>query len=142
MLIQSRDSARRFFTGTWHKYLEKSLLQPLEQRVLEVILEHPEYHGILSDPKAALTEEYLPDGGRGNPFLHMGMHMAIREQVSTDRPAGIAALYQSLLVKHGADRHAVEHLMHECLGEILWTAQRDALPPDQETYLECLRRLL
>lgn len=141
MVIQDRDSARRFFTGTWRKYLEKRVLEPLEQRVLAVILEHPEYHEILSDPKAALTGEYSPEGGRGNPFLHMGMHMAIREQVSTDRPAGIASLYQSLLEKYSSDRHAVEHLMQECLGEALWSAQRNGLAPDEGAYLDCLRGL-
>ena len=141
MFFSDRDSVRRFFIEVWNKYLVKSPLQPLEQRVLDVILEHPDYHDILSGPGSVLAGEYLPEGNRGNPFLHMGMHIAVREQVSTDRPAGISALCQSLLVKSSVDYHALEHLMQECLGQSLWVAQRNGLPPDEETYLDCLREL-
>jgi len=28
----------------------------------------------------------------------------------------------------------------ECLGRMLWEAQRSALPPDGEAYVECVRR--
>jgi len=39
------------------------------------------------------------------------------------------------------NEHALEHAMLECLGEALWTAQRNGLPPDEAAYLECLKRL-
>lgn len=141
MFIQDRNSARRFFIDIWNKYLQKRSLEPLEQRVLAVILEHSEYHEILSDPQSALAEEYSPEEGRSNPFLHMGMHIAIKEQVSSDRPSGISGLYRTLLENHAGDQHCVEHLMLECLGESLWTAQRNSLPPDEQAYLDCLRKL-
>lgn len=141
MFNRNRDSARQVFIGTWKKYLEKRSLETLEQQVLAVILEHPEYHEILSDQQSALTEEYAQEEGRSNPFLHMGMHIAIREQVSGNRPAGIAAVYESLLAKHSGDCHTVEHLMQECLGEALLSAWRNGTQPDDNVYLNCLRNL-
>lgn len=140
MFIQDRESGRRFFIQVWRKYNEGVVLEPLEQLLLGVLLEHPEYQNILSDADTALGTEYTPETGLSNPFLHMGMHIAIREQVATDRPAGIAALYRDLLRKYG-DEHKLEHAMMECLGEALWTAQRHNLPPDEAGYLDCLKRL-
>jgi hypothetical protein len=140
MFIQDREEGRRFFIQVWRKYNDGIALEPLEQLLLGVLLEHPEYQDILSDADTALGAEYTPESGQSNPFLHMGMHIAIREQVATDRPAGITALYRKLLRKYG-DEHTLEHAMMECLGEALWTAQRHSLPPDEAGYLNCLKRL-
>jgi len=140
MFIQDREEGRRFFIQVWRKYNDGVMLEPLEQLLLGVLLEHPEYQDILSDADTALGAEYTPESGMSNPFLHMAMHIAIREQVATDRPAGIAALYRDLLRKYG-DGHNLEHAMMECLGEALWAAQRYNQPPDETGYLDCLKRL-
>ena len=140
MFIQDRESGRRFFLEVWRKHQAGEALQPLEQMLAQVILQHPEYRDMLEDEDAALGAEFTPEGGVSNPFLHMGMHIAIREQVATDRPAGIAALYRRLLASYG-DQHRLEHAMMECLGEALWTAQRANRPPDEGAYLQCLGRL-
>ena len=116
-------------------------LQPLEKMIVGVIREHPEYHGYLRDDEDILAQEFTPETGRTNPFLHMGMHIAIREQVATDRPPGIAGVYQ-LLAKSPTSRHDLEHRMMECLGETLWRAQRDNTLPDEAAYLECLQKLM
>jgi hypothetical protein len=70
----------------------------------------------------------------------MGLHLGIREQVSTNRPPGIAAVYQSVTASKG-DVHAAEHEMIECLAETLWEAQSQNQPPDERKYLERLQRL-
>jgi predicted RNA polymerase sigma factor len=95
---------------------------------------------VLESGADALEQDYRPEDGQTNPFLHMGLHLAIREQVSTNRPAGIASVHRSLAAKLG-DVHAAEHAMIECLGQALWQAQRSGLPPDEAAYLESLRRL-
>lgn len=137
---QNRDELRRFYVEAWRKYRNKLPLQPLEALISEVIALHPEYHGMLEDEEQALAQEFSPEGGQSNPFLHMGMHIAIREQLSTQRPPGIEAAYKQLLERLG-DLHAVEHHMMECLGQAMWEAQRQGTPPDESAYLECLRRL-
>ena len=89
MFVQDRDDARRYFVRVRQKYNDKQALDPLEQLILDVILAHPEYHGILDQGGELLRHDYSPEAGNINPFLHMSMHIAIKEQIETDRPAGI-----------------------------------------------------
>jgi len=140
-LIQNRDSGRAFFLEVWGKHKTQAPLEALEQMVLNVILQHPEYHEILDKDKEDIsTMEFTPEMGMTNPFLHMAMHITILEQISTDRPAGIAALYQQLLLKYPSAQD-LEHSMMECLGEALWLAQRNNTLPDEAQYLEQVRQL-
>lgn len=141
MSIRDRDTGRRFFIEVWQKYNEAVELEPLEQLVLGVILGHPEYHQYLHDEEIATNLEFAPESGKTNPFLHMGMHIAIKEQVQSDRPVGIRELYQSLNEKRFQDQHPLEHEMMECLGEMLWQAQRNKMMPDENAYLECIRKI-
>ncbi|MGA7800163.1 MAG: DUF1841 family protein [Gammaproteobacteria bacterium] len=137
---QDRDQIRRFYHEVWRKQLAGDPLEPLEIMVRDVILDHPEYQGLLTDPDRALQREYLPENGETNPFLHMGLHIAIHEQIGTDRPAGIRDQYRKLLAATG-DAHQVEHRIMDCLTEMIWRAQRDGIAPDEAGYLQCLQRL-
>lgn len=110
----------------------------LETIIADVIRLHPEYHALLEDGGRNLDKDWLPEGGETNPFLHMGMHIAIREQLSIDRPAGIKTAHAALLARTG-DAHAAEHAMLECLGEALWRAQRENRLPDEQAYLACIK---
>ena len=104
---------------------------------------HPEYHMLLSDP-AAIGRDFPIEGEESsaevNPFLHMGMHISLREQFHSDRPAGIKQLYQKILINMG-DPHEAEHAMMECLGESLWQAQNSGQLPDEKAYIHCLERI-
>jgi Domain of unknown function (DUF1841). len=140
MFGNDRDSLRRYYRTVWDKATADQPLEPLEHLIAGAIREHPEYQPVLADPEIALGREYTPEQGQTNPFLHMGMHIAIQEQLGGDRPAGILDVYQRLRRRMG-DSHAVEHRMMECLGETLWEAQRDGVEPDERVYLERLRRL-
>lgn len=128
------------YTEAWRKYTARYPLEPLEAQLAALIAEHPEYIPLLESGPPALSADYTPEGGRENPFLHMSLHLAIREQVATDRPPGIAQVHQALSQRLG-DRHAAEHAMLERLGEILWEAQRAGRAPDEQRYLERLREL-
>jgi hypothetical protein len=140
-LIQDRDSGRTFFLEVWGKHNNKLPLEALEQMVLDVILQHPEYHVILEkDEKEISAMEFTPEMGMTNPFLHMGMHIAILEQIGSDRPSGITVLYQQLLPKY-TSAHDLEHSLMECLGESLWLAQRNNTLPDEAQYLEQVKKL-
>jgi hypothetical protein len=137
---ESRAHMRRRYLEAWRKFTAGEALEPLEAQLAAVIAEHPEYIGWLEAGEAALSADFTPAAGRENPFLHMGLHLAIREQVATDRPAGIAAIHQQLTRRAGS-AHAAEHAMIESLAETLWEAQRSGGAPDEEQYLERLRRL-
>ncbi|MFO1207442.1 MAG: DUF1841 family protein [Burkholderiales bacterium] len=137
---QDRSSLRRSYVEAWRKWRERLPMEPLEHQIGSVVEQHPEYHPVLEQDAQALHRDYSPEGGQSNPFLHMGMHLAIREQVVTNRPAGITAIHAALSQQLGS-AHEAEHRMIECLGEALWNAQRSGLPPDESAYLESLRRL-
>jgi hypothetical protein len=125
----------------WEKHKKQLPLEALEQIVLDVILQHPEYHEILEkDEKEISAMEFTPEMGMTNPFLHMGMHITIQEQIGSNRPSGITALYQQLLPKYPS-AHDLEHGMMECLGEVLWLAQRNNTLPDEAHYLEQVKKL-
>lgn len=139
MFGNDRDSMRRYYLQCWQKHQNKQAMDALEQQVAHIITEHPEYHHLLGVEESALQRDYLPENGETNPFLHMGLHLGIREQVSTRRPAGIQEIYQRLTLKYGA--HDAEHRMLACLVESLWHAQRYHTHPDEAAYLECLKAL-
>jgi hypothetical protein len=71
----------------------------------------------------------------------MGLHLALREQLATNRPTGIADVFDQLQARSG-DRHAAEHQALDCLAEALWTAQNNNTAPDEQDYLDSLKRLL
>ncbi len=135
---QGRSALRRMYREAWRKHRESLPLEPVEDQIVRVIELHPEYSAVLENDAEALERDYTPEGGESNPFLHMGLHLAIREQVATDRPAGVAGVHRDLARALGDD-HAAEHAMIECLGEALWQAQRSGRAPDEAAYLEALR---
>jgi hypothetical protein len=139
MFQQDRDQTRQFFVDVWHKHQNAQPLEPLETMVLEVILAHPEYHHHLSEDRK--TTEFFPEQGQSNPFLHLGLHIALREQLSIDRPPGIQTIYQTLMQNYD-DLHVLEHQMMDCLADALWTSQRYGKTPDEQTYLTCLAQIV
>jgi hypothetical protein len=136
---QSRDEFRRFYIEAWRKHRERLPMEPLEAQIADVIALHPEYQSSLENPDA-LDKDYTPESGQSNPFLHMGLHLAVREQVSTDRPQGIRAAFEALVSRMGSP-HDAEHQMIECLAEALWDAQRSGRAPDEFAYLQRVLRL-
>jgi hypothetical protein len=137
MFNPSRDQARRFFFDTWQKFRASQPLTDLEAIALELMQQHPEYHTIFDNLERYAERDYLPESGETNPFLHLSLHLAIREQLPIDQPRGIAAHYRRLQEKAGS-AHDAEHLIMDCLGEMIWQAQRQHTPPDPAIYLSCL----
>lgn len=141
MFTNDRTKMRKVFTEAWRKYQGKLPMEPLEQVIANILEQHPEYHKLMSDPDAALDKDFTPEEGQSNPFLHMSMHIAIQEQLSTNRPAGIAGLYQQITQQIG-DSHEAEHQIMECLGRMLWEAQRENRMPDEKAYLSAVTALV
>jgi len=138
-MFQSRDQIRQVYIDVWQKMQNQAVLEPMEAIIADIIELHPEYQGLLSKSDDALEKDFTPEGGESNPFLHMGMHIALREQASTDRPVGFQSIYQKLLKRLG--KHDAEHAMMECLAEALWHSQKDNLPFDEEAYINALKSL-
>jgi hypothetical protein len=136
MFSNDRNELRQVFFAAWGKHQQQLPIEPLEAQLIEIMLLHPEYHHILNDPENFQAENFDAE----NPFLHLSLHLAIREQVSTDRPAGIKEFYKTLCQKTG-DALVAEHQMMDCLADILWQAQQSGTMPAEEVYLASLQKL-
>ena len=140
MFGNNRNQLRQFFFDCWQLKETGQALDAMQKVVTAIIEFHPEYQPLLKN-KDAVDKDFSVEQGETNPFLHMGMHIALHEQLSTDRPAGIKDIYQKLCQQQG-DGHDAEHLMMDCLGEALWQAQCDQSAPDETAYLLCLQKLV
>jgi len=134
----TRDELRRTYSEAWRKHVAGSPLTPLEAMIADVIGLHPEYQPVIHDAEVALAFEPNAAPAAENPFLHMGLHMAVREQVSIDRPPGVRDLHRRLQGRYG-DVHDAEHILMEALAQTLWEAQRAGRPPDEGHYLVLAR---
>jgi hypothetical protein len=139
MFNPSQDEVRRFFCATFDKHQRQGILTPLEAIARDWIAQHPEYADTLSDAEAAVAMDFPVERGQSNPFLHLSMHLSIAEQVSIDQPPGIRMAYLALARRLDSE-HEAHHQIMECLGEMMWTAQRNGLPPDGVAYIECVKR--
>ena len=135
----SRDDARNFLFDSWRKQREGAVLTPLEDMAAQLIARHPEYHALLENPGQHKQRDYTPAAGETNPFLHLMMHLTMQEQLSIDQPPGIRAHFQRLTAYYKSEHDAL-HKMMECLGDMLWQAQRNGTGPDVEIYFSCLER--
>ena len=136
----TREEVRRFFCDAWKKKCDGQILDSMETLASDWIAQHPEYHALLADPEGALSQDYTPERGETNPFLHLSMHLSISEQISINQPPGIKEIAEKLSKKLGSE-HEAQHLMMECLGQVMWESQREGKPLNPENYLEALRRL-
>jgi hypothetical protein len=138
MFNPSRDQARQFLINAWAIRRNKLPGTPMDTLAADLVDLHPEYHALL-EAEDALTREWTPEQGETNPFLHLSLHLAIEEQLSIDQPPGILAAFNTLQNRRGS-RHDALHTVLECLGEMIWRSQRSGLPPDGDSYLDCIRR--
>jgi hypothetical protein len=139
MFAPSSDDVRDFFVQVRKKRVEGLPLTPLETIAADWIEAHPEYGADLAEAEAAREARYPAEAGRENPFLHLSMHLSISEQVAIDQPAGIRPAFEALRARLGS-AHAAQHEVMECLGTMLWEAQRAGRPPDGAAYVDCVRR--
>ena len=133
---QDRFALRKAWRSAWGRHLERLPLAPLQAHMVDVMALHPEYHAQLVEATGPAEDT----DAAGRAFLHLGLHLALREQLSTDRPKGIAGIHRRLIGRD-QDRHAVEHRMIDVLERTLWEAQRAGRPPDEAGYFAALERL-
>ena len=104
--------------------------------MVSVIKIHPEYHNLIGN----IESEYFPEQGGVNPFLHINLHLALRDQLSINQPKGVKEVHQKL-IKHYKDPHIVEHLMMDCIAEMIYLSQKNNTTMNQESYISCITSL-
>ena len=148
MFAETRDETRSFFYGVWRKILASEALSPLETIVADVIKKHPEYHKTLNPVQSDRLDssESSDLANMDNPFLHMGLHIALGEQLQADRPKGVLRVYsqiiENLVATDASGLHEAEHRIMQCLSDTLWSASRNGQAPDENVYLENLQKLI
>lgn len=133
-----RHAYRQGFVNAWRKHQQHQPLTPLEQQLVAVIAEHPEVIAMLErgteqQPTAYAAEE--------NPYIHLSLHLALRDQIQLDHPAGVRAVYTQLQ-RTGESTHNIEHRMMDVLAATLWGAYRQGQEPSVTDYLQQLQALL
>lgn len=141
MFNLNQTDVRTFFFDVFEKSNSGVTLSDLEKIALSVIMEHPEYHQVLHNRQKYLDYVWTVEMGETNPFLHLSLHLSLIEQLSIDQPHGIAALYSELSNKL-QDKHSASHELIDCLGEMLWQAQRNNQAPDVTVYFKCINQKL
>lgn len=136
----NRLELRKLYFDSWHKHLTKQTLSDLETQIVRVIEYHPEYQHYLAN-QDNLDKDFPPELGETNPFLHMGLHLGLIEQVVTNRPSGISTIYQQLCAKY-QDEHKVQHDMMDYLAESIWSSQKYQTLADEARYIDQLKQLL
>lgn len=142
LMTGDRAELRKFYFQVWEKHKQGQPLEPLERQIVQVMLEHPEYHALLNQPDIYLEKEFSAELGESNPFLHMSLHLAIREQVAIDAPAGINEIFKLNCLRFGGDHLQAEHAMLEILVEMLWKMQKEQIEFDDIEYVTLLRSQL
>ena len=141
MFGTDQQSIRAVYLQAWRKYQTGETLNDVEKQVLVVLLDHKEYQTLMEQPDKAMAKQYSPALGETNPYLHMGLHLAIRDQVFLDKPQGIKVPYDALISKE--EPHDVEHKMMTILAQYLWQCQQEDAPSfDEQQYVEHLKQLL
>lgn len=139
LFSNDRTQLRQTIAQAWQRYRQDLPLEPLQARIADVLVAHPEYHEFIED-LGSLERDFSAENGQSNPFLHLSMHLALVEQLQTDRPNGIKRALMRL-VKRSADPHDAQHRAMDCLGQTLWEAQRSGQAPDEQSFLKCVQGL-
>lgn len=133
---------RKIYFNAWQKHLCGTVLMPMEVMMVDLIQQHPEYHALFATSENYQYYEHEKFALDHNPFFHLGLHCAVKEQVMTDRPAGIQALYHQVRTHLGCELAAEERLV-SCLAWLL-TEQFNAtdLQANDIAYLDAVRKVL
>jgi len=134
LYTQDRTQQRQFLANAWQKFLDKKTLDPLEEQLTQVIEMHPEYHTYINN----VESDYSPEQGEVNPFLHINLHLSLREQLSINQPIGIQNYYHKIVNKT-KDLHESEHKMMDCIAEMIFSSQKNGAPMDHQAYMRCLQ---
>jgi hypothetical protein len=135
------NETREIYFKIWRKHQLNEKMEPMEKQLFNLIQEHPEYHTILSNPEKYSDYNFSAENNEENPFLHLSLHLALLEQVSTNRPKGITAAYKDIVNTMGDAHHAEHHIM-DILASNLRGALDQGNQPDEKTYLKQLKKLL
>ena len=139
MFGQDIQELRKVYFDAWEKFNQNAILSSLEKIIAQVILAHSEYHDFFLDRNNLNTTLTHSDGTPH--FFHLGLHVALGEQLQADKPKGIKIIYNKLLNLY-FDPLEVEHKMIHCLMAFLVESAQQPTQPNEKKYLAKLEKLV
>lgn len=121
---------RLFFLQSWQKHLKGHLLSDMEKQVRDVLLMYPQYICELDQDKCYSVEE--------NPYIQMGLHLTMWDQIRTNRPEGIRFWFLNACAQHGEAE--VERFTLSVLRKIIYTSYSQEKAPSEQEYLQILKK--
>lgn len=136
-----REDYRKRFFDAWRKHKNNELLEPMEKRILQIILQHKEYINIFDDPEKNMDKDFFSELGETNPFFHMSLHLTILDQLAINQPKEIRNLYKQCIERFG-DTHEAEHCLMHSLAIALHDLHYNTTPFDEKKYLNRIKKAL
>jgi Domain of unknown function (DUF1841) len=136
----SPAEVRQFWLDAFAKLTQnRTANSPHEQLAMDILAQHREFHERLKTGSDPLNRSY--SAGEINPYLHLSMHLAVQEQISSDQPAGLRRLFTELQAATGSAMQAQHHVM-QSLEKTMALAQQTQTAPDALAYLVDVSRTL
>lgn len=140
MYSQDRVQLRKIYTEAWRKAKAHELMSPMEALIADILALHPEYHAYVDD-EASLDQDFPAHAGIANPFLHLSLHVAVREQMAAQQPPGLREIYEQLC--HCLqDPHEAEHALMDHLMAMVWESSQGKPAPEPSAYVAELKQHL
>ncbi len=122
---------RKVFYDAWMRHQERLALSEFDQRLIQVMLKYPQY-------THCITPEEIPVEEGLNPYVVMGAHLELSEQIALDRPQGVRKVFQDLVIRY--DDQKAEKMMLDVLLSVLSQSYQRSEVPDYQVYLQLLKK--
>jgi len=136
-----RHDHRQVLFSVWKKQHCGFPLEPMEKKIWQVIMKHPEYHKIFENEEKFLDKDFQTEMGETNPFLHLSLHLVLLEQIQTNQPRGITKLFQQALERF-LDVHEAEHCIMNSIAIALHEVFQEQQQFDEKAYLKRIKKAI
>jgi len=107
--------------------------------IAEAMKQHPEFDPYWLSGETAFAPQEI-DGYIVNPLVHIGLHVAVEFQLSSDQPAEIRTTHKALLAK-GLSPHEAVHQIARVWGNLYFRNIRRSEAFDEAIYVIELEQL-
>jgi hypothetical protein len=107
-------------------------------RLVQAMLEHPEYYDLWDSLKNLGDAEIMRDGV--NPIAHVMFHTIVENQLAEADPAQVSKTLQALLAQ-GYSRHEAIHRIVSVFMEEFFAVMKSKRPFNQKAYIRRLKKL-
>lgn len=135
-----RTDLRRRFVDVARRLESGHPLDAADVHIAVVLVDHPDARRRLAGiaGEETVLDEPALEGTDSPFFLHLALHVALREQAAADLPPGMRRLHAAYVAWAGGDRVRAEHRMLPILEEALRRSLEQPGGDDPRAYLEAL----